>query len=78
MGSLHEPGGGEKEFRCFLNFRFEIQAFGLQRSTRKRRKNEKVCGVCVGEPNLETTRRLGVDQYQCIRLGYAKIQVRYG
>ena len=41
----------------------------LQQSTRKRRNNEKVCGVVrcwcvVGKPNLETTRRLSVDQFQ--------------
>ena len=45
------------------------QAFGLQRSTRKRHNNEKVCGVVkwwwcvwVGKPNLETTHHLCVDQ----------------
>ena len=38
------------------------RSLGLQRSTHKRRNNERVFGGVVGKPNLGTTHRLRVDQ----------------
>ena len=75
------PGDEEKEYfntDCGLSFlsvgavgrlimaKIQLkQAFGLQRSTRKRHNNKKSlwrCGVCVDKPNLENLHRLRADQ----------------
>ena len=66
--TLHMPKKLKFQIWLRLSENHQKQAYGMQRSTHKRCNNEKVCGggvvVCewMGKPNLETTRRLRVDQ----------------